>query len=62
MTEHSIWEHHLRRYGLEDIPDPSRQMLPADSAVVIIHSDIHPSNIMVSEEPLCSIVALVDWH
>lgn len=37
-------------------------MLPDDLAVAFSHSDINPSAIMVSEESLCSILALVDWQ
>ncbi|KAJ4246256.1 hypothetical protein NW762_013606 [Fusarium torreyae] len=48
-------------YTEEEIPDPYRRLLPDDSTVALTHSDIHPSNIMVTEESSpCRVVALID--
>ena len=48
-------------YAPEDIPDPYRQLLPDDSSVVFTH-DLHASNIIVSENHPCRIVAMIDWE
>jgi hypothetical protein len=45
----------------EDIPDPYRQRLPDDAAVVFTHADLNPRNIMVTQlSPHC-VTALIDW-
>lgn len=44
------------------IPDPVRHLLPDTSAITFTHADLHPSNIMVSAEGPCRVVAVVDWH
>ncbi|KAF4993412.1 hypothetical protein FGRMN_6499 [Fusarium graminum] len=62
MTKLHVWNAHWKGYELEDVPDPFRQMLPDDASVVFTHSDLHPSNIMVSEDNPCRVVALIDWH
>ncbi|OAL72012.1 hypothetical protein A7D00_4044 [Trichophyton violaceum] len=46
---------------LSEIPDPYRSMLPDDAKVVFTHSDLHPSNIMVSETSN-KIIAVIDWR
>jgi aminoglycoside phosphotransferase (APT) family kinase protein len=48
-------------YNPEDIPDPYRQLLPDDAAVVFTHADLHPSNILVSESSPCRVIAWIDW-
>ena len=45
-----------------EIPDPYRQALPDDSNIVFTHSDLHPSNILVSPEKPRSIVSILDWQ
>ncbi|KAF5025168.1 hypothetical protein F66182_2744 [Fusarium sp. NRRL 66182] len=56
-------EQHWPGYAEEDIPDPYRRLLPDDSPVVFTHSDLHPSNIMVTEgSSPCRVVALIDWQ
>lgn len=56
-------EIHWPGYKTEEIPDPYRQLLPDDSTVVFTHADLHPSNIMVTEQGSpCRIVALIDWQ
>ncbi|KAK4043323.1 hypothetical protein C8A01DRAFT_32643 [Parachaetomium inaequale] len=73
---HSVAEFHdwlsiLIRTGLEqhwpgkkpsEIPDPYRESLPDDAPVVLTHGDLHPSNIMVSTDSPCKVVAIIDWH
>ncbi|EGE05001.1 phosphotransferase enzyme family protein [Trichophyton equinum CBS 127.97] len=46
---------------LSEIPDPYRSRLPDDAKVVFTHSDLHPSNIMVSETSN-KIIAVIDWR
>ncbi|KAH6886394.1 kinase-like domain-containing protein [Thelonectria olida] len=46
----------------EDIPDPYRRLVPDASAIVFTHGDLHRSNIMVSDESPCKVVALLDWE
>ncbi|KAM7212945.1 phosphotransferase enzyme family protein [Rhypophila decipiens] len=45
-----------------EIPDPYRDGLPDDAEVVFTHADLHPSNIIVSRDSPCEIVALIDWR
>ncbi|KAK3290383.1 kinase-like domain-containing protein [Chaetomium fimeti] len=73
---HSVAEFHdwmsiLIRTGFEqhwpgkkpsELPDPCRERLPDDAPVVFTHGDLHPSNIMVSADSPCKVVAIVDWH
>ncbi|RMD42157.1 hypothetical protein DV735_g2944, partial [Chaetothyriales sp. CBS 134920] len=54
---------HWPGYAEEDIPDPYRRLLPDDSTVVFTHADLHPSNIMVTQDSSpCRVVALIDWQ
>ncbi|KAM5466995.1 hypothetical protein MauCBS54593_005615 [Microsporum audouinii] len=46
---------------LSEIPDPYRSSLPDDAQVVFTHADLHPSNIMVSEDSN-KILAIIDWQ
>ncbi|GBF61798.1 hypothetical protein TMEN_4316 [Trichophyton mentagrophytes] len=46
---------------LSEIPDPYRSRLPDDAKVDFTHSDLHPSNIMVSETSN-KIIAVIDWR
>ncbi|EFR03934.1 phosphotransferase enzyme family protein [Nannizzia gypsea CBS 118893] len=46
---------------LSEIPDPYRSRLPDDAKVVFTHSDLHPSNIMVSADSN-KIIAVIDWR
>ncbi|KAF5241193.1 hypothetical protein FANTH_9189 [Fusarium anthophilum] len=46
----------------EEIPDPYRKMLPDNAQVIFTHADLHPSNIMVSQDSPSTIVALIDWE
>jgi hypothetical protein len=57
-------EQHWPGINSSEIPDPFRQELPDDAAVVLTHADLHPSNIMVSADldSLCCIVAIIDWQ
>lgn len=55
-------EIHWPGYRIEDIPDPYRQMLPDAAAVVFTHADLHPSNMIVSADSDCRVVAIIDWH
>ncbi|KAI9163543.1 hypothetical protein HJFPF1_05160 [Paramyrothecium foliicola] len=52
---------HFPGVPVEDIPDPYRQKLPDNARVVFTHADLHPSNIMVSRESPCAVIAIVDW-
>ncbi|KAK4206313.1 kinase-like domain-containing protein [Rhypophila decipiens] len=45
-----------------EIPDPYRDGLPDDAAVTFTHGDLHPSNIIISVDSPCRIVALIDWR
>ncbi|KAI5858267.1 phosphotransferase enzyme family protein [Durotheca rogersii] len=45
-----------------EIPDPYRDGLPDNAAVVFTHADLHPSNIIVSRCSPCKIAALIDWR
>ena len=55
-------EHHWPGIDSADIPDPYRKGLPDDAAVVFTHADLHPSNIIVSLDSPCRIVAIIDWR
>jgi len=44
------------------IPDPFRDLLPDNSPITFTHADVHPSNIIVSTDDPCHIVAIIDWH
>lgn len=48
------------------LPDAEyRDKLPDDAPITFTHSDLHPSNIMVSSEEddgPARIVAIIDWH
>lgn len=55
-------ERHWPGLDSSEIPDPYRQFLPDDSSIVFTHSDLHPSNILVSLESPCQIIAIVDWQ
>ncbi|KAK3329875.1 hypothetical protein B0H66DRAFT_634994 [Apodospora peruviana] len=45
-----------------EIPDPYRDGISDDAAVVFTHADLHPSNIIVSSGSPCKLVALIDWR
>ncbi|KAF4342478.1 phosphotransferase family [Fusarium beomiforme] len=53
---------HWVGYKLENIPDPYRLLLPDDPGIVFTHADLHQSNIMVTEDSPCRVVAVIDWH
>ncbi|KAF9773442.1 hypothetical protein IL306_008723 [Fusarium sp. DS 682] len=53
---------HWEGYKLKDILDPYRHLLLEDHGVVFTHADLHRSNIMVSEDSPCRVVAVIDWH
>ena len=55
-------EQHWPGIATVDIPDPYRQKLPENCPVVFTHADLHPSNIMVSIESPCRIIAIIDWQ
>lgn len=55
-------EHHWPGFKPEEIPDPYRELLPDDAAIVFTHSDLHPRNIMVDSEDPSRIVAIIDWE
>ena len=55
-------ESHWPGKTASEIPDPYRDGLPDDAEVVFTHGDLHPSNIMVSRESPCKVVALIDWR
>ena len=44
------------------IPDPWREFFPDSSRIVFIHTDLHPSNIMMSADASGQILAIIDWH
>jgi len=48
----------------DDVVDPIRSGLLEDDSIVFTHSDLHRSNIMVSEfnEGPPRILAIIDWH
>jgi hypothetical protein len=69
VKEFHDWLSYLTKRGKEVhwpdpllIPDPFRELLPDNSLVIFTHGDLHRSNIMVSTDGPCRIVALVDWH
>jgi hypothetical protein len=71
VAEFHDWLSILIRTGLEqhwpgkkpsEIPEPYRECLPDDAPVVLTHGDLHPSNIMVSTDSPCNVVAIIDWH
>ncbi|GJN71062.1 phosphotransferase family protein [Purpureocillium lilacinum] len=55
-------EQHWPGVDPADIPDPYRQRLPDESSIVFTHAHLHPTNIMISRESPCQIVAIVDWQ
>ncbi|EEP79187.1 predicted protein [Uncinocarpus reesii 1704] len=42
--------------------DPYRNSMPDDAEVVFTHADLHPSNILVSEDSPSKISAIIDWR
>lgn len=44
------------------VPDPYRQDLSDDSAIVFTHGDLHPSNIMLSPDSPHRVAAIIDWE
>ncbi|KKZ62391.1 hypothetical protein EMCG_03218 [[Emmonsia] crescens] len=46
---------------LSEIPDPYRNSLSDDTEVIFTHGDLHPSNIIVSEDSN-KILAIIDWR
>jgi aminoglycoside phosphotransferase len=56
------FEHHWPGKKPSEIPDPYRESLPDAAPVVLTHGDLHPSNIMVSTDSPCKVVAIIDWH
>jgi thiamine kinase-like enzyme len=69
VKEFPDWLSYLTKRGKEIhwpdpslIPDPFRDLLPDDSPITFTHDDLHPSNIIVSTDDPCCIVALIDWH
>lgn len=55
-------EQHWPGVDPADIPDPYRQGLPDESSIVFTHADLHPTNIMVSRESPCRVIAIIDWQ
>jgi thiamine kinase-like enzyme len=53
---------HWPAVGPNKIPDPYRQGLPDNCSIVFSHSDLHPSNILISAERPHRIVAIIDWQ
>jgi aminoglycoside phosphotransferase (APT) family kinase protein len=56
-------QRHWPGKDISEIPDPYRSGMPDDAEVVFTHSDLHPSNIIVSkntESP--KILAIIDWR
>lgn len=45
-----------------DIPDPYRHGLPDDAGIVFTHSDLHPSNILISQEKPHRVISVIDWQ
>ncbi|ATY66737.1 serine threonine-kinase Sgk2 [Cordyceps militaris] len=45
-----------------DIPDPYRQGLPDDAEIVFTHADLHPSNILISQEKPHRVISVIDWQ
>ena len=41
--------------------DPYLERMPTDSAIVLTHADVHPTNIMVPASGPPRILALIDW-
>ncbi|KAE9369000.1 kinase-like protein [Stipitochalara longipes BDJ] len=72
VKEFHDWLSHLVKRGKlihfpdlvdeSQIPDPIRHLLPDNSPITFTHADLHPSNIMVSTENPCRVVAIIDWH
>jgi hypothetical protein len=69
VKEFHDWLSYLTKRGKEihwpdpsQIPDPSRYLLPDNSPITFTHADLHPSNIIVSIDNPCHIVAIIDWH
>ncbi|KAK3938006.1 kinase-like domain-containing protein [Diplogelasinospora grovesii] len=54
--------HHWTGMELDQIPDPYRNGMPDEAEVVFTHADLHPSNIIVSKESPCRILAIIDWR
>jgi hypothetical protein len=42
--------------------EPIRHFMPDDARIILTHADLHPSNIMVSLESPCRVLAIIDWH
>lgn len=55
-------EQHWPGIDPSEIPDPWRQSLPDDSAVVFTHADLHRSNILISPEKPHCIISIIDWQ
>lgn len=47
--------------AVDEIPDPYRQLLSDNAAVVFTHADLHPSNIMISKAQPYKVLAIIDW-
>jgi hypothetical protein len=69
VKEFHNWLSSLIKIGMEIhwpdpslIPDSSRDLLPDDSPITFTHGDLHPSNVLVSADEPCRIVAIIDWH
>jgi hypothetical protein len=43
-------------------PHPYRSFLLDDVTIVFTHSDLHPSNIMLSTGPNPRVLSIIDWH
>ncbi|KAF3490864.1 uncharacterized protein GIQ15_00381 [Arthroderma uncinatum] len=54
--------HHWPGKELSEIPDPYRNSMPDDAEVVFTHADLHPSNVMVSEDSPSKLLAIIDWR
>ena len=69
VKEFHDWLSYLTKRGKEmhwpdpsQIPDPCRHLLPDNSPITFTHADLHPSNIIVSTDNPCRVVAIIDWH
>ncbi|ERS98544.1 hypothetical protein HMPREF1624_05329 [Sporothrix schenckii ATCC 58251] len=57
--------HHFPGKEVSEIPDAYREAMSDDWDVVFTHADLHPSNVMVSDESnesSCKITAIIDWR
>lgn len=62
LTIRTGLERHWPAKEPSEIPDPMRSGLPDGAGVVLTHADLHPSNILISDESPAKLVALVDWR